>query len=244
MSQFDFSQVTAGEQPQNNMEGMIDIETLGTTAGSPVVTIGATLFDPYSSDSSEEMLRKSILIRIDIADAIKYCNKREISGETIRWWFEQDDRAIKALVEGDEPAVSVQEALITLRTFFKERGSYVNETFFDGLSSLPRASRYWAKDPDFDMQLMRWYYEHPELGGQAPWKFWDCRSVRTMQDLAWPGGSDDRPSFEVPGVAHDARWDSIQQAMTVQAAMRRLGLAKDQDVKFTSWEGVGDGKKK
>jgi hypothetical protein len=238
MSQFDFQQVKAGDQPQNNAEGMVDIETLGTTAGCPVVTIGATLFDPYASDSSEEMLRRSILIRIDIADSIKYCNKNEISGETIRWWFEQDDRAIKALVEGDERPVSMQQALNTLTLFFKERGSYVDKQFFEGLHALPRASRYWAQDPDFDMQLLRWYYEHPKLNAQSPWKFWECRSVRTMQDLAWPGGSSERPSFEVPGVAHDARWDSIHQAMTVQAAMRRLGLAKDQDVQFTSWEGI------
>jgi hypothetical protein len=238
MSQFDFQTVKAGDQPQNNMEGMVDIETLGVTAGCPVVTIGATLFDPYASDSSEEMLRRSILIRVDIADSIKYSNKDEISGETIRWWFEQDDKAIKALVKGAEPAVSMQEALNTLTNFFKERGSYVDKQFFDGLSALPRASRFWAKDPDFDMQLMRWYYEHPKLDGHSPWKFWECRSVRTMQDLAWPGGSADRPSFKVPGVAHDARWDSIQQAMTVQAAMRRLGLAKDQDVQYGAWEGV------
>lgn len=238
MTNFDFQQVTSSEQPQNSMEGMIDIETLGLVMGSPVVTIGATLFDPYASDSGEEMLRKSTLIRIDIADSIQYCNKDTISGETIRWWFEQQDEAIKALVTGDEPAVSIQEALTTLYRFFKDRGTYVNKQFFDGLSSLPKASRFWAKDPDFDMQLMRWYYEHPKLDGHSPWKFWECRSVRTMQDLAWPGGSSDRPSFDVPGVAHDARWDSIQQAMTVQAAMRRLGLAKDQDVKFDNWKGV------
>jgi hypothetical protein len=238
MSQFNFETVKASDQPKNNIELMIDIETLGLIQGSPVVTIGAVLFDIYSSDSSEELLRRSLLIRFDISDAIKHCNKTAIDGGTIRWWFEQSDAAIKALVTGDEPAVSMQEGLNQLWRYCHERGSFVAKEFFDGICDLPRTCRYWAKDPDFDMQLLRHYYEGTELSGQAPWKFWECRSVRTVQDLAWPNGSDDRPTFEIPGVAHDARWDAIQQAMTVQAAIRRLGLAKDQDVQFKSWKGV------
>jgi exodeoxyribonuclease VIII len=226
--------VTASDQPQNNMEAMIDIESFGTVAGSPIVTIGAVLFDPYSSDSSQAMLDRSLNIRIDLSDSIDL--SVGVEGGTLRWWFEQSDQAIKALV-GDD-AVSIKEALAKLWRFCCERGSFVNKEFFPGLSDLPKASRYWAKDPDFDMQLMRYYYEHPDIqkGIEMPWKFWECRSVRTVQDLAWPGGSDDRPTFEVPGVAHDARWDSIQQAMTIQAAIRRLGLAKDQDVEFGRYQ--------
>ncbi len=224
-----FSQpvVTAHEQPHNNMELMLDIETLGLDMGAPVVTIGACLFDPYSCDSGEALLARAMLIRIDISDAIRYASK--IDGGTIRWWFEQDDAAIKALV-GDD-AVSVQEALTKLTRFCNERGAFVDNEFFNGLSSLPKACRFWAKDPDFDMRLMQHYYDHPDLDGKQPWVFYKCRSVRTVQDLAWPNG-DDRPDFDVPGVHHDARWDAITQALTVQAAMHRLGLSKDQDVAF------------
>lgn len=238
MSNFDFQQVSSADQPQNNCELSIDIETLGLVAGSPVVTIGAVLFDPYASDSSEELVRRSLHIRIDISDAIRFCDKSKIDGGTIRWWFEQKDEAIKALVVGDEPAATMQEAIKTLWSYCHDRGSYADKIFFDGICLLPKTCRYWAKDPDFDMQLLRWYYEHPELDGNSPWKFWECRSVRTVQDLAWPDGPDSRPTFEIPGVAHDARWDAIQQALTIQAAIRRLGLAKDQDVQFHAWKGV------
>jgi len=232
MSSYFPERVTASEQPQNNMEAMIDIETFGTIAGSPIVTIGAVLFDPYASDSSQAMIDRSINIRIDLSDSLKYGTK--VEGGTMRWWLEQDDQAIKALV--GEDAISAQEALTKLWRFCLERGTFVNKEFFSGLSDLPKASRFWAKDPDFDMQLMRHYYEHPDLSAKMPWEFWQCMSVRTVQDLAWPDGSHDRPSFKVPGVAHDARWDSIQQAMTIQAAMRRLGLSKDQDVEFEKYE--------
>ena len=62
VSQFDFSRVKASDQPRNNCELMVDIESLGIKAGAPVVTIGATLFDPHACDSGEELMRRSLLI--------------------------------------------------------------------------------------------------------------------------------------------------------------------------------------
>jgi len=233
MSNFDFSQVTASDQPRNNCELMVDVETLGTVMGAPVISIGAVLFDPYASDSSEELARRVLLRRIDISDAIRIGPK--IDGGTMRWWFEQHDSAIKALV-GDD-AVTAQEAFKDLEEYCNERGSFANDKFFDDIGEFPKTNRYWAKDPDFDMRLMQYYYDHPSISAKQPWKFWACRSVRTVQDLAWPEGGLERPDFQVPGVAHDASYDAITQAMTVQSAMRRLGLARDQDVKFSNWEG-------
>jgi exodeoxyribonuclease VIII len=214
------------------MELMIDIESLGTTAGSPVVTIGAVLFDPYSCDSSEVLANRALNIRIDVSDSVNL--SRGVEGGTLRWWFEQKDEAIKALIGSD--CVSMQEALLKLWRYCHERGAFVNKEFFEGLSNYPKTNRYWAKDPDFDMQLMRYYYEHPSMDAHSPWKFWECRSVRTVQDLAWPNGSSERPDFNVPGVAHDARYDAITQAMMVQSAMHRLNLSKDQDVDFDKFK--------
>lgn len=232
MGYFNQGLVTAHDQPHNNIELMMDIETLGTTAGSPVVTIGAVLFDPYSCDAAETLFERALLLRVDVSDAVNL--SRGVEGSTLRWWFEQDDAAIKALV-GDD-CYGVQEALTKLWRYCHERGAFVDKEFFDGLSSFPKTNRYWAKDPDFDMQLMRYYYEHPEVDAWSPWKFWECRSVRTVQDLAWPNGGDERPDFDVPGVAHDARYDVITQALTVQAAMHRLNLSKDQDVEFDKFK--------
>lgn len=228
MGYFSQGLVTASDQPHNNMELMVDIETLGNIAGCPVVTIGAVLFDPYSCDSGEVLMNRSLLIRCDVSDSVNL--SQGIDGGTLRWWFEQDDEAIKALV-GDD-AVSMQEALTKLWRYCHERGAFVDKEFFEGLSSYPKTNRHWAKDPDFDMRLLQYYYDHPSINATMPWKFWQCRSVRTVQDLAWPNGSEDRPTFEVPGVAHDAAWDAVTQVMTVQAAMYRLGLSKDQDVSF------------
>ena len=231
MSQFDFSRVKASDQPRNNIELMLDIESLGIKAGAPVVTIGATMFDPYAFDSGDELMRRALLIRVDVSDTIELSD--HVSGGTLRWWFEQNDQAIKALV-GDD-AVSMKEACKRLYDYCLDRGAYMNQREFDGITEFPKTNRFWAKDPDFDMRLMEYFYDHPNIKMPTPWNFWSNRSVRTVQDLAWPDG--ERPNFEVAGVAHDARWDAVTQAMSIQAAMHRLGLSKDQDVKFSNWEG-------
>lgn len=232
MTNFDFSRVTAADQPRNNCELMLDIETLGTVVGSPVITIGAVLFDPYACDSGEELMRRALLLRVDISEAIKYSTG--VDGQTLRWWFEREDKAIKALVVGD--VVPMQAALKQLELYCNDRGSFMGKKFFADICDFPVCNRFWAKDPDFDMRLMQYLYDHPDLDGKLPWNFHKCRSVRTVQDLAWPEGHD-RPDFEVPGVAHDASWDAVTQAMTIQAGMRRLGLSRDQDVAMKSWKG-------
>lgn len=232
MTGFNFDTVRPGDHPQNNINIMIDTETLGVDVGAPVITIGATLFDPFTCDSSEELLRRSLLIRVDIQDAVDLADR--VDGNTVRWWFEQNDDAIKALV-GDD-AISMKEALLRLFNYCSSRIPRADDDFFQGISQLPPATSFWAKDPDFDMRLLEFFYQKLDI--QKPWKFYDCRSVRTVQDLAWPNGRIDRPSFEIPGVAHDARWDAISQALTIQAAIYRLGQSRDQDVEFKTWNGV------
>ena len=232
MTGFDFNNDEVISGPViNNLGVMIDIETLGTTAGSPVVTIGAVVFDPYTCDSSEELIRRGLNLKLDMADSVD--KSRGVDGVTVRWWFEQEDAAIKALVGSD--TVPVIEALQKLFRYCNDRGSFVNDEFFPGLSEMPKCSTFYAKDPDFDMVLLRYYYELERE--KLPWNFYDCRSVRTIEALAWPDPND-RPEFEIPGVAHDAMWDAVHQAMRIQAAMKKLGQTYDSDVQFKNWEGV------
>ena len=234
MSGFDFEDNNPKHAPKdafNNMGAMIDLETLGTVSGSPIVTIGAVLFDPYVCDSSEELIRRGLNIKIDLSDSID--KSRGVEGKTIRWWFEQEDAAIKALVGPD--AISIKEALIKLYKYCNDRGNFMNDEFFPGLADMPMCSTFWAKDPDFDMVLLRYYYEL--LNEKLPWDYFACRSVRTVEALAWADPSS-KPEFKIPGVAHNAMWDAVHQAMRIQAAMKELGRTIDAGVAFKNWEGA------
>ena len=197
-----------------NIEVMVDIETMGTTASSPVLTIGAVLFDPLRQDTYDYLLERSFLRQIKISESIK--NSSGVDGDTLTWWLQQDDVAIKGLVS--ENAIGIAEAFEDFSQYCRSRNA-TTERFFPGHSEIPQACRVWAKGPDFDCKILEESYSR--LNMFFPFKFWEYRCVRTVTDLGFPNG--DPPVIE--GIAHDARHDAIGQAMVVQFAYEALGLA-------------------
>lgn len=204
--------MSATPNERTPMDVMVDIETLGTRPGCPVVTIGAVLFDPRSCDTVDGMMSRGWLWRVDLKDAVQ--NSNGVDADTLRWWFGQDPAAIRALVEGE--SVGLKTALFELSNFCQ--GATLPK--FGG--ARPRATLFWAKSPDFDGKILEDSYARCSL--PMPFRFFEYRCVRTVQDLAWPNGPQDRPSFAV-GVAHNALVDAVSQALTVQAAYHQLGLS-------------------
>lgn len=206
-----------------NIHCMVDIETMGIGVVAPVLTIGAVLFDPTKQDSADALMKRSVLIHVDIEDSIKYSGG--VEGGTLAWWLSQEDAAIKGLI-GDD-TMSLVSALRRFRQFCKDRQPILDNVFFQGFSQLPQACAIWAKSPDFDCKNLEDKYQRVhelDVEKQFPLPFYQFRCVRTIQDLAWPGGPDDIPKFDV-GVKHDARADAVVQAMVVQAGYKQLGLA-------------------
>lgn len=197
----------------NGVHLMVDIETLGTKSWAPIVSIGAVLFDPQSTDTFDALYQKAFLRLIDIDDAIRTCGPAD--GGTLKWWFGQKDEAIKRLVSGD--AISVKAALSELWIYSHVRGDR-NPT----VATLPLPTHIWAKDPDFDCKIIESACEKVQM--KYPFHFAFQRAVRTAQDLAFPDG--DLPEFAT-GVHHDARDDAVNQALMVQACYRALGLGRD-----------------
>lgn len=201
----------------HHAELMIDLETMGTKATAPVLTIGAVLFSPYETSSFDELRDRAFLRKIELASAIKHSGGIEPS--TLAWWFGQKDEAIKALV--GEDCVPLEKALIDLEMYIK------NRTHASPLPPqyrhLPVPKKVWAKDPDFDCANLEDKFER--IGRPYPFDFHFQRSVRTAQDLAFPNGPHDRPDFiSTTGTLHDARDDAIAQALMIQACYMQLRL--------------------
>ena len=205
-----------------NIHVMVDIETMGVGVGAPLLTIGAVLFDPKMQSTATSLAKRSTLIHINIEDAVKY--SAGVEGGTLKWWLGQDNLAIKGLISNY--AVSMETGLMQFRQFCIDRNPRLDDTFFQGHSQLPQACAVWAKSPDFDCKNLEDKYKRldGDKFGKFPLPFFQFRCVRTLQDLAWPGGPDDIPKFQT-GTKHDARADAIQQAMVVQAGYRELKLA-------------------
>ena len=205
-----------------NIHLMVDIESMGVAIGSPIITIGAVLFDPRKQDNVDVMMKRVYLSRIDIEDAMK--NSIGADPGTVKWWLNQEDSAIKALVTGN--LVTMKQACEEFRQFAVHRWPGGDDKFFPNHSQLPLACIVWANSPDFDCKMLE--YAFAKVQDVFPFKFFQYRCLRTIKDLAWPNGSDDVPRFNT-GAKHDALADAANQALVVQAAYKQLGLST-QDV--------------
>lgn len=188
-------------RPQGNTcHLMVDIETLATHAAAPILAIGAVLFDPTQASSFEALHAQAFAVTIDPADAVNTCGP--VDGATLKWWFSQEDAAIKRLVSSQ--AVSVKNALTDLWAYSR--------------SQTP--THIWAKSPDFDCAILQSACKAVQI--RYPFPFYKQRCVRTAVDLAFPNG--DAPKL-AGGVKHDARDDAVTQALLVQLCYAELGLS-------------------
>jgi exodeoxyribonuclease VIII len=232
MSSFFSTESPSTEKPSvpvTNIHAMIDIETMGTSPQSPILTIGAVLFDPHVQNDVMHLEERAFLRRIDIADSIEHSGG--VEPDTLKWWLQQEDAAIKALVTGE--TVTLEQALLDFRNYCVDRNADLERKFFPGWSSYPVACILWAKSPDFDCKIME--NACKAVNERMPMMFFQYRCVRTLQDLCWPDGPDSRPKFKF-GTAHDAAADAVNQALMVQAGYKELGLSnKETDVEYSTF---------
>lgn len=135
---------------------MIDIETLGTSPGSAILTIGAVTFDASTGAFGQEF---------SAAISVKSCEAAglTVNLDTIIWWMGNTDTARKEAFGGSEPLLL---ALGRLALFVKQ--------------SAPQ--RVWAKPPSFDLVLLEAAYAAVKMA--APWHYRTPRCVRTITDAA------------------------------------------------------------
>ena len=128
----------------------------------------------------------------------------------------QKAEALQALVAGE--AVLLRNALTDLANYATDRSAY-SPLPKHYRPHIPAAKVVWAKGPDFDCKILQHACEAVSI--PYPFHFSNHRCVRTIIDVAFPD-PDQRPEFT--GVAHDARDDAINQALSVQMAYQALRL--------------------
>jgi hypothetical protein len=134
---------------------MIDIETLGTTPGSAILSIGAVMFGPAG-------LGEEFYAPISLAS----CTEAGLTIDpgTVAWWMKQSDAArAAAFRDNAEPLAAVLEQ-------------------FTCWLNLVEAEKPWAQGANFDPPLLEAAYR--ACGMTPPWKFWNVRDTRTLYDLA------------------------------------------------------------
>lgn len=191
----------------NHCGGMVDIETLGLTPSSKIVSVGAVLFDPYRLNSPEELFNGYTFYANVDPDSQP---QSTTCPDTMEWWSRQSEAARGALSANKQP---IDVVLRELHNFlcFRQQDSH------------PPAHELWANGPNFDCVILEHAYRMYGNKFTLPVPFNRQYCVRSIKRAAWPAG--DAPQLNI-GVAHNALDDCVKQAMLVQMAHAELGHSK------------------
>ena len=169
---------------------MIDIETLSTHKNASIIEIAAVEFNKETGEIGD---RFNFLI--DSNEWHK--NGRHIDGETLKWWFNQSDKARKRFVEKQEGVKygTLYQALMRLRLFIMDCDSVDDD----------KNVVVWGNGSSFDIAILESAYNYFEV--ETPWNFWSVNDVRTIVDLK----PSIKANYKFNGVKHSAVDDCIHQ---------------------------------
>lgn len=132
---------------------MLDLETLGTRPGCPVLSIGAVEFDPTTMNTGQRFY--------DVCGLAEQFDAglRPDAG-TLAWWAGQPN--VAAMFEGLAQA-SAALTFLNFRQWF------------------PGDALVWGNGADFDMPILAAAMQ--ALGHAVPWKPFNGRCFRTLKNL-------------------------------------------------------------
>lgn len=180
----------------------IDIETLGRTPTSIILSIGAA-----EVNFELGQVGKGMHVNMDPEEVEFYGMTRE--PETVRWWNNQSAVARKRTFN-PTTRIPLKQALQRLTDFIY------------GYCGKGRTYEIYVCGPDFDIAMLCNSYR--AVGLEVPWPFWCVRDYRTLREW-FP----EVPTpVNNPG-AHDALNDAIYQAHHLLAIHRHVfGKAEKQ----------------
>lgn len=135
---------------------MLDLETLGVSSKSIILTIACVRFTRNENIST-------FYKKIDIESCKLY--GLEYDQSTVDFWNKQSPEAKKEAFEGKRE---------DLKTVLLEFNKWINE-------SVAPIKLVWANSPNFDCVILENAYK--ATGNQFPFKFWNYRDLRTLVNV-------------------------------------------------------------
>lgn len=173
----------------------IDIETLGTTPYSVILSIGVQGFNRHNG-----LMDDGFEIVVNAEDCVAKGLRMDPS--TVLWWLQQSDEARKVFAPSG--GATLHYALDQLNEYFKRE-------------KFSKNSCIWGNGAGFDINLLEDAYRVTP-GVPCPWHFWQSRDVRTVVDIAGL----DKKAYRHEGVHHTALADARNQARMVIDGVAQL----------------------
>lgn len=206
---------------------MIDLETLSTKTNASIMSIAAVEFNKFSGETSN-----TFHIKIDPSEWGK--NDRDIDGNTVKWWLQQDKNAIETLCENPRDGyATLKSALERLSMFIQacDNTYFVKDEkqieVFNGWSGendilvIPeddekRRVTVWGNGATMDITILQSAYEY--FGMKTPWEYWAVNDVRTIVDLK----PEIKRNTEFQGVKHNPIDDCKHQIEYLSKTIRTI----------------------
>ena len=132
---------------------MLDLETLGTTPGCVVLSIGAVEFDL-------DGIKGEFHAHVDVDSSTMLGLK--VDARTVMWWLDQPKEAQNALLQAD--TFPIHDVLDALSDTFDWKDLKV-----------------WANGASFDFPILEAVYKAAHR--TVPWKYYNQMDFRTMKNL-------------------------------------------------------------
>lgn len=166
---------------------MIDMEFLDTRPTAAILSIGAVFFDP-----EEQKIGNTFYTTVSADDCVRR-HGMTISADTVKWWIDQDIKAIKAAFDTDK-VMMLELALIKFANF---------------VSSVPSDKLIVWSQGSIDLEILKFAWTKlSDPKAKIPWMFRNERDLRTAWALF--------PNLDVPRKSgttkHNALDDAINQA--------------------------------
>ena len=178
---------------------VLDLETLGTEPGCPILSIGACAFDLEYDNIRVFYLKLRMT----------YQPTDKISVAAFKWWMEQDRAAQAAAWNEGEDAENYYAALQLFGIWVDSIKKIAGEA---GIT-------VWGNSSSFDNEILRALYKY--WGIDTPWNFREDRDFRTLRELY----KEKVPEPEFIGIRHHARDDAVHEATWLKLILQRMQAA-------------------
>lgn len=179
------------------LDVMVDLETLGTSARTAILALGACAFDPLGEtvDRGQTFYRN-----VDAQSCLDL--GLTVDGGTIMWWLGQSAAARRVLF--DPKPVGLRTVLLDFDRWYRQVTA--------------RESCIWSHGLTFDVPILSELYR--TVGQRTPWFYSRAHDTRTLFDYC----GFKLPNADTREGGHNALEDTILQAAGVQHCTRRLAM--------------------
>ena len=182
----------------NQVNIMIDLETLSTRPNSAILTIGAIAF----SNSNPEI--SNFYRKIDSQSCLDIGMVQ--SEDTVEWWKKQNEKAREEAF-GPENRVNIKDALQDFITWVGTLTPSISNVYV------------WSNGSCFDCVILDDAFIRCEL--KTPWKYFNVRDTRTIYSIAGI------THLQMGKPDHTAIGDCRRQIAALLTAFERIRVIKN-----------------